>query len=260
MNYILVKPLHDSGICGYIWQFLRAVYENPDKKYYVDFSYSIYQQNRGQDNVWDWFFEQPHFDEEPKHLLIEKTTRVPSDPRSEYIEPFIVSENQNQEYNRRRKVYNEIINKYLKLKPTVQGKIDDFYESNMKGFKVLGVHFRGTDHPDKKPMEYYIPIIQEKLKEYDKILVCSDEDRRFEIAKNSFGDKCISYESNRSKTTNPLHSPTIKRGNEYHYKVAEDVIVESFLLSKTDYLFCCHGSNVNFLSRAINSRLDYVML
>jgi hypothetical protein len=260
MNYILVNPVHDSGICGYIWQFLRTVYENPDKKYYIDFSNSIYQSNRGQENVWDWFFEQPHFEKQPLDLEVEKTTRVPSHPNSEYVEPFIISNNPHEEYNLRRKKYNEIIEKYLKPKPHIQKLIDDFYTLNMRGIRVLGAHFRGTDHPYKLSMDYYIPIIQEKLKTYDKIFICSDEAARFEHAKREFGDKCIFYKSNRSNTDSPLHSPYFRRSNEYQYKIAEDVIVEAYLLSKTDYLFCCHGSNVNFLSRAINSKLDYVML
>lgn len=47
---------------------------------------------------------------------------------------------------------------------------------------------------------------------------------------------------------------------EYQYKIAEDVIIESFLMANVDFLVCCAGSNVNFLSRAINPNLNSITL
>ena len=45
---------------------------------------------------------------------------------------------------------------------------------------------------------------------------------------------------------------------EYQYKIAEDVIIEAYLMSKVDLLMCCEGSNVNHLSRTINPNLPTI--
>lgn len=259
MKYTVIKPQHNCGICGYIWQTIRAIYHNPNEKYYIDFSNSMYQLNRGTINIWDWFFEQPHTSTHPSADEIEKEVGIYFDQESEFIDIHTIP-NTSEEVARRRKMFQNIIDKYIVLKSDLQSKVDDFYESNMKGYKVLGAHFRGTDHPDKKPMEYYLPIISEKLKDYDKIFICSDENSRFEAAKEAFGDKCIYYDELRSSSHSPLHSPRVRREDEYQRRIGQDIIVESYLLSKTDFLYCCYGSNVNFLSRAINSQLPYIML
>ena len=47
---------------------------------------------------------------------------------------------------------------------------------------------------------------------------------------------------------------------EYQHKIAEDVIVEAFLMSKVDFLMCCPDSNVNMLARAINPTLSSMSL
>lgn len=261
-NYIIIKPQENCGMCGYIWQTLRAIYQNPNKKYYIDFSNSIYKPNMDNTNVWDLYFEQPHINIKPSEDQIEKEVGILFDVESAFIWSEI-QPNTPEQIQKRRDEFSNIINHYIKLKPHVQNKIDKFVEEKFKNKKVLGVHFRGTDHPEKKKAVEYMQPIKDMLVDYDVLFVSSDDHERFRLAEVAFKNKIVSYESIRSnKNGIPLHShpydPRYNRNNtpEYQYKIGEDVIIEAFLMSKVNFLFCCPGSNVNYLARAINPNLQ----
>jgi hypothetical protein len=265
-KYILIKPEENCGMCGYIWQTIRGIYHNPNEKYYIDFSNSIYKSGINSLNIWDQFFEQPHIEVSPTPEQIKKQVGIIFDSESEFIWPAI-QPNTPDNIQKRREEFNTIINKFIKLKPHVQQKINSFVENNFKGKRILGVHLRGTDHPEKKKITEYMQPIKDKLVNYDKLFVCSDDHERFRLAEVAFKHKIISYNSLRStKKGIPLHSHPYDsrylRDNtpEYQYKIAEDVIIEAFLMSKVDFLFCCPGSNVNYLARAINSKLECMEL
>jgi len=40
---------------------------------------------------------------------------------------------------------NKLIRKYVFLKPHIQSRINNFYETNLKGNYAIGIHYRGTD-------------------------------------------------------------------------------------------------------------------
>lgn len=263
-EYTLIKPEQNCGMCGYIWQTIRAIHQNPNEKYYIDFTNSIYKTNN--DNVWNYFFYQPHSIRMPETNEIKKQVGIIFDQQSEFIYDLTIPKTE-EEIKRRRLEFNNIINKYIKLKPHIQYKIDTFVKNNFENKKILGVHFRGTDHPNKKNMDQYMQIVKEKLVNYDKLFVCSDEHERYILPKAVFRDKVIGYKSLRSGDNDiPLHAsqndPRYKRPNDfqYQYKIAEDVIIESYLMSKVNFLICAPSSNVNFLARAINSNLEYLDL
>ncbi len=264
-KYVLIKPQENCGMCGYIWQTIRAMYHNPNKKYYIDFANSIYKSNN-KDNVWDYFFQQPHTATRPIPQEIEKEVGIIFDQESEFIWREI-RPNTTEEIQKRRNVFGDIIQKYIKLQPNIQQKVDSFVETNFKNKRILGIHLRGTDHPEKKHMDVYLQAAKDILPNYDVVFISSDEYDRFRLAEIAFSHKAVSYNSIRSKTSNiPLHSHPYDRRYqrndtfEYQYKIAEDVIIEAYLMSKVNYLMCCSGSNVNYFARAINPNLEAVEL
>jgi hypothetical protein len=202
----------------------------------------------------------------PEANEIKKQVGIIFDQQSEFVYDLTIPKTE-EEIKRRRLEFNNIINTYIKLKPHVQYKIDTFVKNNFENKKILGVHFRGTDHPNKKNMDQYMQIVKEKLVNYDKLFVCTDEYERYILPKVVFGEKVVSYDSLRSGDNNtPLHaSPSDARylrpnDFQYQYKIAEDVIIESYLMSKVNFLICAPSSNVNFLARAINPNLEYLDL
>lgn len=265
MKYTVIQNNGVCGICGYIWQTLRAMWHYPDSKYYVDFSKNCQYADssvKTTDNVWEYYFEQPHIQTRPPVEEISTTIdKIIDVPESEFRDVFM--KNASHEYiSRRRLEYGNIIAKYLKLKPHIEEKVSNFVSTYFKGKKVLGVHFRGTDHPDKKEVFEYLQTIKNKAVDYDIIFCASDEAARYNALKTVFGKKVISYDSIRSTSSHPLHhsnDPTYYSSIP-GYKLGEDVIIEAFLLSKTDFIFCCSNSNVNYLARAINPTLPYQAL
>lgn len=255
MNFTVIKNDGSCGICGYVWQVLRAMWHNPNSKYYIDFTNGCQYQDSSianTSNVWEYYFKQPHTSEYPSLDQIAKVVdRIIDVPESEFRDVFMVQPTPENIAARRLEYFN-IITKNIKLQPHVQEKIDSFVDSNFKGKKVLGVHFRGTDHPDKKNITEYLQIIKNKAAAFDIIYCASDEYSRYNMLKTVFGDKVVTYESIKSNDDKPLHY----KNDISKYKIGEDVIIESFLLSKTNFLFCCGNSNVNYLSRAINPTLQ----
>lgn len=258
MKFITIKPEGGCGICGYIWQVLRAIYHNPNKKYYIDFETCIYKDaSVSEENVWNYYFKQPHTELVPDARDVEKTVGIIDEEISEFRFNYLKNPTAEAIKNIRLKYY-DIINRYIVLQPHIQKKIDDFVKDNFCGKKILGLHLRGTDHPDKRPMKEYMQIIKNKLKDYDYLYVSSDEEYRYKFVKAVFGEKVITYNSIKSDNDKPLHHS--KKEPNYQYKIGEDVIIESYLLSKTDFLLCFSNSNVNFLSRCLSPNLEFLSL
>ena len=255
---ILINPNHHgAGMFSYIWEVLRGIYRFPNETYYVQFGREscyfdeqLYQQ-QDINNVWEYYFEQLNeFDDN-----ITEIVNISSDSNSEYRDVFMTSN----DYITRTLEYHDIINKHIKLLPHVSQKIEDFCNTYFKDKKILGIHCRGTDHPDKKDMAYYIDQIALYVDDYDYIFIASDEQYRVDCIKQAFGDKIIEYNvTTRSASDAPLHYHTAFQCSKYH--IGEDVIIEAFLLAKTNYLLCCTGSNVNFFVRALNPNLPYKLL
>jgi len=255
MKFTIIKNDGSCGMCGYIWQVLRAMWHNPLDNYYIDFVGRCQYQDSNITNtlnVWEYYFQQPHTNTYPSPKEIGKVVDSIIDvPDSEFRDIYMV--NPTPELIASRRVeFSNIISNFIRLQPHVQEKIDTFVNENFIGKRVLGVHFRGTDHPDKKGITEYLQIIKDKAASHDIIYCASDEYSRYNMLKVVFGDKVVTYESIKSDNDRPLHY----RNDVSKYKIGEDVIIESFLLSKTDFLFCCGNSNVNYLSRAINPTLQ----
>ena len=257
MNYIIIRPDTHTGMGSHIWQVLRAMFHYPNINYYVDCTTSIYTDSAIQhtNNVWEYFFEQPHFNTIPEGSVqlgvVGNIEEQDSEYRDVYMNnptPGLIAE--------RRNIYNNIIKKNIRLLPHMQQKINDFISREFLGKRVLGVHLRGTDHPEKKDIKMHLDYISNKEGSYDKIFVCSDEQERVNVVQKVFGEKVITYSSIRSISDASLHhTPTNTIG--YKYKIAEDVIIEAYILAQTNFLLCLPNSNVNYLARAINPDIPY---
>jgi hypothetical protein len=237
------------------------MYHYPEDQYYVlfgreccYFDEDMYNEQQI-DNVWDYYFEQPHTHAIPHKENIISEVGLLQDEWSEFRDIYIDSK---EEYQKIRKEYNAIINKHIKLLPHVKEKLYSFYENNLKNKKILGLHCRGTDHPDKLPMDNYVDVINKKLVDYDALFVTSDEQSRVDYIVNTFKNKVIVYPTFRSNSESPLHYQNYHNYNKYF--VGEEVLIEAYLLSMTNHLMCCTASNVNFYVRALNPNLNYTML
>lgn len=260
--YRLLHPTQpNSGMFAFIWQTIRAMYHYPNERYYVwfgrescYFDEQMYEE-QGVDNVWDYYFEQPHIQHFPSQEEISSEVGILHDEFSEFRDLYLDTDT----YDKRRIEYSDIIQKHVRLLPHVSEKILSYQKENFSGNKILGVHCRGTDHPDKLDMDYYVKKIDPQIKDYDRIFVASDEQSRVDALKSAFGEMIIEYPVTfRSLNESPLHYHNNYQVSKYY--VGEDVIIEAYLLSMVDKLVCCTGSNVNHYVRALNTNLPYSYL
>ena len=162
---------------------------------------------------------------------------------------------------------NNYIVMYLRLKKNLLKIIDEFKQDHFEGY-IIGLHLRGegkddggTDKYNSKltlkngvPFDTYFSQVDKKLKEIpnSKIFLYSYSQMVIEECEKKYGPKIITYNSSRSyygemHNKNEI-STTRNRGYNFSpYKLGEDVLVEAYLLSYTDFLI--HGiSNVtNFV-------------
>jgi hypothetical protein len=150
--YIVINPNNCSGMGSYIWQALRCIYSFPNYKYYILFTNCLYTDSseKNIDNPFEYYFVQPH--PKPKRSEIDTIVSLFDTPESEYRDVFMLNPTV-EDIQQKRNEYNSIIQSYLHLTQEIKNKINDFYQREMKDQRVLGVHIRGTDHPDKKENE-----------------------------------------------------------------------------------------------------------
>jgi hypothetical protein len=163
-----------------------------------------------------------------------------------------------------RLIYNNLMNKHLIVQPHILHKIDNFVNEYFKNKKVLGLHIRGTDifYDNTRPklsFEYYKHKINLYLERgnFEKIFVCSDQTHTIDKLKKIYGDMLITYPSltyPREGHQKTMHTPSNIKNEKYIR--GEDILIESILLSQTDFLLRTF-SNVTAFSILYNTTLKY---
>lgn len=149
----------------------------------------------------------------------------------------------------------DIINKHVKFNKDILNSVNYFFDNKMKDLKVLGIHKRGTDisiHHDKLDIDTYFSEIDLIKSEYDVILLCTDELLVVDIFKNRY-DNIITFESKTLSENKNIPSFKYRKDG---YLMGFEVIVESILLSKSDFLLKT-SSNVSNFSLLYNPFLKY---
>ena len=167
----------------------------------------------------------------------------------------------------KRKEVNEIIEKYIKPISPINQKINKFKEKYFSE-NILGLHIRGqgrTDGGAKQlrelgelidgvPYNLYFNKVDEYISTHPscKIFLCSDSQIVIDYCKGVYKERIITYDSTRSLKGEMHRNPKFK---DVKYKLGEDVLIEAYLLSMTDYLI--HGSsNVTNFALCKNSKLE----
>lgn len=272
-TYRLIKPAHPYiGFCGYLWQVIRAIHKYPNEKYY------IYIGNpNGGENVWDFYFKQPHTDSHPSPSDIISEVGLLFDESSEFVDLYPCMQRlSKEEKDARKQQFGLITKSYFNLLPELQAELDLFKNTYFGGKQVLGFHFRGTDHPDSKDVANSFSEIDSLLDNYDLLFTTSDEAEVLNKLKSRYGKKLLSYDSTtrsnpcdfqmtRSPDTENTHAFRYNAlvnwsKNNSGYKIGKDIIMETHLLASTNFLLCASNSNVNYFVRALNANLPYKII
>ncbi len=203
----------------------------------------------GARNVWEYYFEPT------SNLTYHASDRIHSFQEKDFGKFSYYDTSQE-----KRDKANELFKKYIKIKPVIEHKVDQFYDLQMAGKKTIGIHLRGTDKVTENKLVTPETIIEEALKYADEetqFLIASDEQKLLnKMIELLNGKKVIYYECYRSQDGSPLH---IHRGKPSYAQLGEDVIVEMSLLARCD-MFIRTLSSISAIVLYLNPKLNYVLL
>lgn len=150
-------------------------------------------------------------------------------------------------------------NKYIKLSKHLEEKVNSFYQAQMQGRNILGVHIRKTDKSTTRrstgqiiPSEKrYIKLINSYLGNSSpatKVFLASDSTKIISKFTEIYGDKIIFTDSIRSSNQLPVHLAP----NNNKLK-GEEILIDMYLLSKCNYFIGTPSSGV---SKVVNFMLN----
>ena len=255
-NYLEIKMIStitnvssDRGLFSFILQHIsncRALY---GKKFVSNFDLryktSYFDDNILNKNTWEYFID------------VDTDLSITENTISEFWigEINFYGYHFNYDDIDERIIAKDIINKHIRFNKDILNSVNYFFDHKMKDIKVLGIHKRGTDisiHHDKIQIERYFLEIDLIKSEYDVILLCTDEQSVIDMFKIRY-DNIITFDS-KTLSDNP-NIPSFKYRKD-GYLMGFEVIVESILLSKADFLLKTK-SNVSNFSLLYNPHLKY---
>ena len=232
-------------------------------QFFVDWSKSVYVEPQMSGDPWEYFFE-PCFPTDGTALqdlelwnnadkIITARDNIIT-PRASWRDGGMLLP------PTKRHLAHRYIENHLRLKPHIQKIIDDFAAEQFNTY-TIGLHIRGKgrDHggaaelraqlslEDGVPYTQYFKLVGETLSAYPgaRIFICSDSRLVINRVHEEFGDRVFWYESARSDfgEMHERHKST-ENAQFSGYRLGEDILVESYLLARTDILM--HGnSNVS---------------
>lgn len=132
----------------------------------------------------------------------------------------------------------ELHHRYIKIKPHILDKVENFAAANFQDFTIIGVHYRGTDKSKETPRVPYTSLFLEIEKTIEalpdenyKIFVCSDEEAFVNEISRIFPGKILCTSATRSSDLTPIHF-----ANSGQYQLGEEALVDCQLLSRSHLL------------------------
>lgn len=238
---------------GFFSLFIQAVYGikfagHLQIPYTVNFGNSSYPysdpDNMGSNNFWNYYFQQPIPDAGGEGSIVSNLF-IEVYPLRIWSKAFF------------RNIHRSVIQK-LKYQPEVKAILDDT-KKRFEGYHVLGVHFRGTDHPGEIPpvgLEKYLAEVDRRIKHVDKLFLATDEQYIVDLFSDKYGDKLIINEVVRSMSHEAVHA-NLQISDRYQLGV--DALVDCYSLSLCTSAILTH-SNLSYAALFFNPELKYKLM
>ena len=208
-------------------------------------------------NVWEYYFE--------------PVSSLRSDPQDtlyrDYDAPdgFRMIQHQNNpsnipDHNLRKRIHRELIVPFIKIKKSVQNKVDEFFNQNMKAKNTIGIHLRGTDKSKVIDQVSVIEILNEANKHATpdcQFFVATDENALLESAKSILRADVIYYDVHRATNKDPIHH--CNHNPQIRPLLGQEVLIEVLLLAQCNK-FIHTTSNVSTAVLLFNPELENIVL
>ncbi|MCH6236494.1 hypothetical protein [Cognataquiflexum rubidum] len=242
---------HHEGRCqrGFFSLFLQAVYgiqfaKRLNLDYYIDFgnlnySYSEAEKFNGNQNFWEYYFKQ-----------------APKNPTSEGIFNLRFENYPLRVWNKSffRELHQVVISN-LQFRNEIQETIDATKERFNK-LRVLGIHFRKTDHyVEVKPVKdsLFLKLVDKQIASFDRLFLATDDAQILELFENRYGDKLMYNSFVRSSGKVAIH----KIGDcSNGYEIGKEALLDCLSLSLCDHAILS-PSNLSYCALVFNPELPY---
>lgn len=267
--------LRNSGMFSVVNEVIQHLYLAQTKGYefFIDWRHSCYLDQSREGDPWQYYFE-PCF--EGVHRTLESSLlpvgKSIACSKNNVITPRIIDGNcKPLLMPHDRNAPNQLISKYLCLKPFLSNAINEFAAKHFAQ-PTIGLHLRGLgrDHGGADKLRakgnntnridyerFFTPVNDQLDKNPDaKIFICSDSQAVIDHVKNTYNDRVISYDSTRSEFGEMHANHPKNEGLSFSpYKLGLDIITEAYLLARTGYFV--HGnSNVANFVVSLNAQLE----
>jgi hypothetical protein len=251
---VLPSPGEKSGLFSVFTTVLGFLEFYDQKKcagIKIDFSdKSIYYDPSRGSNWWGYYFETEEFEIVPDAVVRD----VPRKLKRAFTRKGYAGITRHEAFS--------LIQKYIKIKPQIEAKINFFAREYFGNSNVIGVHYRGTDKrseaprvPYKKVYETIQTVINSLSSDDYKIFVATDEKAFLDDILVRFPGRVIYTNSLRSSDGAPVHKETYKNC----YKMGEDAVLDCLLLSKCGILIRT-ASNLSTCAGYFNPGLPIIDL
>ena len=270
----IVYEFEPVGIGSTILRGLhRLYYKEPEEILYFHFTNILYGDKNK--NIWSTYLLQP-FVSEKEFIQKEFDNKSTIEERGVFLNKsnrFLFCYGKQQDYGKEFSdpesvtKYRAAVTQYLNFKDTILNKVDDFCVSNFNGKRVVSLHKRGTDQFTSRghagPMQQLddsrlSSIVEDYLKNYDAVFLATDEHKVYELLRQRFGNKIISYSTMRSAEgdNRGTHFGHINDTAKNKFLLGEEAIIDFLLMSRCSYSLCMK-SNLSLLNILIRSDFNY---
>lgn len=246
---LVVKNPHNSGMFAVFASVLGSL-DKFEKGYYSGIRVELdglYLDPSVGSNWWEYYFE-------PINFSIGTPTSFEYVNSIEYGHEVIA-----RGFCIGRKRANELIEKYIRVKPEIEEYVSDFVETEFKKKYVIGVHYRGTDKGCEYPLVPYETTLRKVLElmtrsgvssKKIKIFVATDQADFLEYMTSRLPKNVIHNDFIRSPTQYPLHGSDFLFSSIY--EKGRQALLDCLLLSKCDVLIRSPNSSLSIASCRFN--------
>ncbi|MEI8300976.1 MAG: nodulation protein NodZ [Chlamydiota bacterium] len=214
-------------------------------------SNGLYYEEAYGSNWWSYYFKTLYYPFKEAHLNKKPLSKTFSDSEKGYIG------NKAHFFMDRVRAHG-LIEKYIHVKSEILDEVEKFYETFLKGYEILGVHYRSTDKwLEATPVSYQevIEVIDNVIKSHPektyRLFVATDEVTFLEVMKNRYD---IYYTNAQRMDKYPIHYVS-----EQGYLKGKEALIDCLLLAKSDVLVRTN-SNLSAVAAYFNPSMAVINL
>lgn len=180
----------------------------------------------------------------------------------------ILAENERNKYFEKEtnfKEYYQVFKKYFEIQPHILDLANEFYLSQIKGYKVLGIHWRGSDYyyspghafpATKKQITNLIDFYLKK-ENFEKIFVVTEDEKKLKILKKKYGNKILFYDSFRTDNPNDF---LIQKRPLHKYKLGLESLIEVIIFSRLSKIVGINSNIINAAMVLSNNKTKFIKI